>query len=92
MASFGSEIIVRTERRPVWLKDGAKGIFLCWNNRAEIVPPSVMVGGHSGGVISGALAVVELENGSVIEQYPTDIKFADGGDFRETYWKENKED
>ena len=45
--------------------------------RSDIVPPSIMKGGHSGGVVKGVLALVEFEDGSVGEVYPHKIKFLD---------------
>lgn len=43
----------------------------------QIVPPSNMIGGHGGGVVSATFGIVELEDGSVIECYPNEVKFLD---------------
>lgn len=40
-----------------------------------IVQPSLMVGGHSGGVVANPVAIVEVEGGSLIRVNPIDIKF-----------------
>lgn len=83
MAIMSSDIIIRADLRPVWLVETKeKALFHCWGNRSDIIPPSPMVGGHSGGVISRPVAVIELKNGEVREVPPACIRFADGGDGR----------
>ncbi len=46
-------------------------------DKSEIVCPSMMVGGHDGGIISATLALVEFEDGRVEECYPHRIVFKD---------------
>lgn len=91
MAMMSTDIMIRLERRPIWLDGKEKGLFHCWSQRAEIVPPSIAVGGHTGGVVSGVLAIIEMEDGTVKGVYPERIKFADGGDFNFLHWKERVE-
>ena len=62
--------------RPCLVK-GEKGLFHCWYNVSEIVAPSLMAGGHSGGVLTGVMALVEYEDGFVRKTYPGDIQFLD---------------
>lgn len=59
--------------------DGETGAFHfhCWSQVSEIVPPSVMVGGHSGGVIADTFGVVEDEKGRVHRVRPEKIRFTD---------------
>lgn len=57
--------------------DGKKGYFHCWEQKSEIIGPSPMIGGHGGGVITYTLAIVELEDGSIITALPYHIKFTD---------------
>lgn len=56
-----------------------KAIFHRWIDVSEIIQPSMMIGGHGGGVVRNTFALLELPDGLVIECYPTDIKFIDGG-------------
>lgn len=76
MASLNSRIDVKFEFRPCYVK-GVKALFHRWIHKSEIVPPSVYVGGHNGGVVSGTLAIVEYEDGRIGEARPTDIRFID---------------
>lgn len=48
-----------------------------WVERGETV------GGYS---FRPCFALVEYEDGTVREEYPQDVKFADGGDFNEIAW------
>ena len=53
------------------------GVFHGWAEISEIVPPSVTIGGHGGGVVKDIFAVVELEDGT-LRKFPTEeIKFLD---------------
>ncbi len=57
---------------------GVEAIFHKWSENSEIIPPSPMIGGHSGGVIRYAVAIVEfIHNGQVTEVAPSDIIFHD---------------
>ena len=54
------------------------GLFHGFVTRSDVVPPSPLRGGHSGGVVAEAFAIVELANG-VCEFIPADrIGFTDG--------------
>lgn len=78
MAGFDGTITIETgEYRPC-LVDGKKALFHRWEDKSKIVEPSVMVGGHGGGVLKYTVAIVEYENGSVAEVFPNYIKFVDG--------------
>lgn len=54
-----------------------KAWFHRWTERSENIPPSPMIGGHSGGVLKYALALVEFEDGHVREVAPERVKFTD---------------
>lgn len=84
-------LYVKTELRPCYVttyktddkccpkKDvEVKALFHCWSQESNVVPPSIMVGGHSGGVVSGILGVVEFESGKVRKVDPSDIRFCPG--------------
>lgn len=58
-------------------KGVVKALFHCWVHKSEVVPPSPMMGGHSGGVVSGVLGLVEYEDGTINQIYPSRIKFLD---------------
>lgn len=72
----GWEIKIVSPYRPCLAK-GKKALFHCWEHRSEVVPPSPLRGGHSGGQISGTLAIVEFEDGSVDTVYPQNVTFLD---------------
>lgn len=56
--------------------DGRYGYFHTWEQYSEIIPPSLLKGGHSGGVVSGIFGIVEFPEG--IERVnPDEIKFID---------------
>ncbi|MDD3662271.1 MAG: hypothetical protein PHT84_00190 [Candidatus Pacebacteria bacterium] len=65
-------------------------LFHRWIEKSEIVPPSPMVGGHSGGVLQFTLAIVEFEDGSVRKILPERIKFADNEIQKYCFRKENE--
>ena len=54
-----------------------KALFHCWNYRSELYDASPMIGGHSGGRVSGTFAIVEYEDGTIHEVEPTQIRFVD---------------
>lgn len=54
-----------------------KALFHCWEHVAEIVGPSIMNGGHQGGVVQGEVAIVEYDDGTVHRHNPERIQFAD---------------
>jgi hypothetical protein len=49
--------------------------FHCWNHKSIIVPPSIMKGGHNGGMSSDTLAIVEFDDGTISEVSATDVVF-----------------
>lgn len=57
--------------------NGKKAYFHRWVEKREIVSPSMMIGGHGGGVISTVLAIIEFEDGHIEECYPHGIVFKD---------------
>lgn len=67
--------------RSCWYRGTKPALFHCWVAVSEIVAPSPMLGGHGGGVVSGVVALLELEDGSVVKAAPEEIAFADGGCF-----------
>lgn len=55
--------------------DGVPAMFHRWCDVAEIVPPSVLKGGHSGGVVKDTFGIVEYADGSVVRVKPERIIF-----------------
>lgn len=47
------------------MANGKKAIFHRWDQVSELVAPSPMRGGHSGGIIRYSVGIVEYEDGSV---------------------------
>lgn len=64
-----------------------RALFHCWEQRSEVVPPSSMVGGHSGGAVNQILGIIEREDGTIHKAYPEEIIFIDGAAKR--YFLEN---
>ena len=73
--------------RPCWVKE-KRAMFHCWSEVSQIVPPSPMMGGYPGGVISNTYGVVEFEDGRVKRVEPESIRFVNIGHFHETYFGE----
>lgn len=70
----------RPEMRPCWINDGEikrKALFHCWEQKSQLLGASLMLGGHPGGVVSGMVALVEYEDGTMHEEYPRDVRFDD---------------
>lgn len=77
MAEIERKIIVsNSEMRPCTVH-GKKALFHRWVDKCEIVSPSVMRGGHSGGELRETLALFEYEDGTVGEALPQNIRFLD---------------
>ena len=87
MAGFTVEII----RRPCYVQ-GTRAMFHCWTQESQVIAPSILVGGHSGGTVAGVLGIVEFENGEVSKVYPEHIRFADGGGFEQYAFDPIEED
>lgn len=79
-----ADICVQPALRPIYYK-GRKAVFHQWSLFNNIIPPSPMVGGHGGGVVSGTVAIIETADGTVLEVYPTEIQFADPGYISEVW-------
>lgn len=73
--AFG-EIQIMWAGRPCTV-DGNKGIFHFWGITADVVAPSIMVGGHPGGQLAETYGLVEFADGSVKRVIPTKICFLD---------------
>lgn len=68
-----------SDLRPCLIKpDNIKGLFHCWSHFSETIAPSIVVGGHGGGVVFRTFAIVEHEDGTVGEYPPDLIQFDDG--------------
>lgn len=77
MASIGgATFTIEKVLRPC-LVDGKRALWHEWTTRREIVPPSIMAGGHGGGQISATFALVEYEDGTAAEVYPSRVRFLD---------------
>ena len=78
MAGFYIEL----KRRPCYV-DEKRALFNCWSQESEIIAPSLYVGGHGGGVISGVLGIVEFEDGTVARVNPERIRFVNCCEFED---------
>lgn len=70
-------ITVKPDLRPCIVKGKEKAFFHRWEQYSEIIPPSMLKGGHSGGVVSGVMGIVELQGGGVNKYFPEEIQFVD---------------
>lgn len=69
--------IIAVESKLRLCKVGDKlGYFHAWEQCSDVVPPSIMRGGHQGGVVSQMYALVEFTDG-IKRVQPWDIKFVD---------------
>lgn len=71
-----NEIIIKHELRPC-IVNGLKSLFHGWEQRSEVIPPSPLKGGHSGGEIKLTLGIIEREDGTIHKAYPEEIRFID---------------
>ena len=60
-----------------------RALFHGWFQVSEIVPPSNLRGGHSGGVVADVFGLIETEGGYMIKVRPNVIQFVDNGIFQE---------
>lgn len=70
---------VMNEKHP-WRLDSYKtknALFHCWAQKSDVIPPSMINGGHNGGVVAGLVGIVELSDGQVCEIPPYHITFLD---------------
>ena len=82
--------ITTSDYRPCSV-DGIKAIFHRWAEKSWVVPPSPLVGGHSGGTVRGVFAIIEMEDGTVYRAQWDDqegvMTFLDqGGVFTDQTW------
>ena len=74
MANF-RDITVKKELRLCHVL-GKVGYFHCWEHYSDVVPESLLCGGHPGGTISFVRALVEFSEGMGYAE-PEDVKFCD---------------
>lgn len=77
MAKLNPGVTLQIETRPCKVKD-KNAFFHRWSDISRVISPSVMVGGHPGGVVSKTVGIIEyVEDGTVHECYPDEIRFLD---------------
>lgn len=64
-------------------------LFHCFEQYANVVGASALVGGHPGGQISQVCAIIEDEKGNIFRVDPTAIVFTDN-EFRNYFFPEPK--
>lgn len=65
--------------------NGQKALFHGWYYSAEVIAPSMMVGGHNGGQLACTFGIIELETGDVKLCNVTEIKFVGSKDLMSEY-------
>ena len=66
-------------------KSEAKALFHCWSFHSDVYEPSIMIGGHPGGMVARMGAIVEFEDGRVTTVRPESIRFVTSI-FRDYCW------
>lgn len=87
-APIPTEIIVReTEYRPCYVH-GKKALFHRWANDARATLPRGVEPGENARYFQfrSTMGIVEYEDGAIGRVYPNEVKFSDGGHFREYAW------
>ena len=68
-----------------------KALFHHWSQWSDVIPPSILKGGHKGGQISETYGIVEFEDGTVQSVYPNLIRFLDNP-FIEYTWEAGEQE
>lgn len=99
MKIFGERVLkleleIKGLLRPC-IVNGEKALFHRWSDKAEVIPPSPMIGGHPGGQLAQTVAIIEYDDGSVHEAYPSEVRFLDTAsqmqEFEVAYYRERLE-
>lgn len=79
--------------RPCKVK-GKKALFHRWSDKRKIISPSVAIGGHNGGTSQYTVGIVEyVEDGTIHECYPDEIRFLDSKQKSlEVFWEKNQKE
>ena len=80
-----SDITIMTERRCCFVRE-ERALFHRWIDRAEVVAPSPLQGGHGGGEIKWTMALVEFEDGHIEYVDPVEVRFCKAPEFTERAW------
>lgn len=76
----------------IWVDDIRKrALFHCWSFNSKVIEPSPMIGGHKLGTIAYTTALVELEDGTVLNVFPENLVF-DDHILEECYGKSEEEE
>ncbi len=89
MAGINGQIILSTcEGRPCWV-DGRRAIFHRWTDSARPVKANGAENDESAERFQkySVHALVEYEDGTVEREWPSKIRFADGGQFEQFDWE-----
>lgn len=94
-----TKVIVERVPRPCYVvrarrngtEEKKKAFFHEWSQEALPVGPSMGRGGRPAGQVSGAVAIVELEDGYVVKMHPEQVKFIDTAErMAEVSWPEQE--
>ena len=69
-----------------------KALFHCWSHKSELVGESPCYGGHPAGQISETFGIVEYEDGTIREVYPSQIRFLDNAMSEYAFPKKKKKE
>lgn len=88
--SSNPKIIVDNVLRPCFV-DGKRALFHRWTDHAEVVCESPLRGGHPGGQLWITFGIVEFEDGTIQEVYPSRIHFVPHKGFNYCCWEGREE-
>ena len=71
---------ILSELRPCTV-NGQKALFHKWEDCANVIEPSPMINGHQGGQIKETYAIVEMEDGRILEVKPIKVKFENTSEY-----------
>lgn len=71
-----ADITIKQNLRPCLVND-KKALFHCWHEYSNVIDPSPLIGGHSGGQLKILFGIIEDETGQIYKVNPTEIRFID---------------
>lgn len=81
----------RTSRGITELPDDEPALFHCITHRANVIPPSLLKGGHPGGQLAEVYALVEYRDGHLEEVSLDRVQFLDSKEkFEACDWSQGR--
>ena len=71
-----ADITIKQNLRPCLVND-KKALFHGWHEFSDVLDPSPLMLGHSGGQVKMLFGIIEDENGQIVTVKPNSIRFID---------------